>query len=75
MVIVLCFPLVNTLFRVRAAKSRYGVAVHPPVFCQHSHLLQRVEDVTVEELIVYLAVEVVTVAVLLRTARFDVHRL
>src|SRR6202042_1278519 len=52
-----------------------GVVVNPPAFCQYLHLLQRVEDLAIQELVPQLRVEALAVPVLPRTAGFDIERL
>ncbi len=51
-----------------------GVVVDSPPFRQHSDLLHRVEDLTVQELVPQLRVEALAVAVFPRTSRFDISR-
>ena len=52
-----------------------GVAVPSPLLDEHLRLFERVEDLSVQELVPELAVEALVVAVLPRTARLDVERL
>jgi len=51
-----------------------GVVVDAPAFSQHAQLFDRVEDLTVEELVPELGVEALAVAVLPRRAGLDVQR-
>src|ERR1022692_1431291 len=50
------------------------VVFHAPPLRQNLWLLQRVEDLAVQELIAQLSIETLTVPVLPWTPRFDVHR-
>ncbi len=50
-----------------------GVVVNPPAFSQDLHFLERVEDLTVEELVAQLRVEAFTVPVLPWAAGFDIE--
>ncbi len=52
-----------------------GVVVNPPAFRQDLHLLQRVENLSVQQLVPQLRVERFAVAVLPPTAGLDVERL
>jgi hypothetical protein len=63
-------------FGCRGAIARRGVGpdrfvVNPPAFSQNLHLLEREEDLTVQELVVQLRVEAFTVPRLPWTAGFD----
>ena len=51
------------------------VVVNPPAFGQDLHLLQRVKDLSVQELISELRIEALAVAVLPGTSGFDIERL
>jgi hypothetical protein len=73
-----CFELVlPRLWSWRpVAKRRVwpaGIVVQSPAFSQYSHLLHRVEDLSVQELVLQLRVEGLAVSVLPWTAGFDVQ--
>ena len=52
-----------------------GIVVSSPAFDQHFRLAQRREDLTIQKLVSELRVQALAVAILPRTARFDVERL
>src|ERR1700689_1602376 len=73
-----CFHLPSCWCRWSVAQRGvwpHGVVIDPPPFSQHLHLLQRVENFSVQKLVTQLGVEALTVPVLPGRAGFDVQRL